>query len=109
MRQRESCAWNFAPWRLPAAACGAPIRRKNSCLFNMMLPDAGNRLTWLSRSVEGAPLAHRRARSGCDPEGGASAVPGRGFAKLRSGGSETRPAGHDAGLPGAGCPGGGRR
>jgi hypothetical protein len=25
-------------------------------------------------------LAHRRARSGCDPEGGARAVPGRGFA-----------------------------
>jgi hypothetical protein len=27
---------------------------------------------------------------------------------LRAGGSETRPACHDAGLPGAGCPGGGR-
>ena len=35
----------------------------------------------------------------------AGAVPGMGFVTSFRGGSETRPAGHDAGLPGAGCPG----
>ncbi len=35
----------------------------------------------------------------------AGAVPGMGLVSLSAGGSETRPAGHDAGLPGAGCPG----
>jgi hypothetical protein len=39
----------------------------------------------------------------------AGAVPGMGFVTSFRGGSETRPAGHDAGLPGAGCPGGGRK
>src|ERR1700691_263879 len=37
----------------------------------------------------------------------AGAVPGMGFVTSSAGGSETRPAGHDAGLPGAGCPGSG--
>jgi hypothetical protein len=32
-------------------------------------------------------------------------VPGMGLVTSSAGGSETRPAGHDAGLPGAGCPG----
>jgi hypothetical protein len=35
----------------------------------------------------------------------AGAVPGMGFVTSFRGGSETRPACHDAGLPGAGCPG----
>ena len=38
----------------------------------------------------------------------AGAVPRMGFVTSFRGGSETRPACHDAGLPGAGCPGGGR-
>src|SRR5579883_1919754 len=37
----------------------------------------------------------------------AGAVPGTGLVTLFRGGSEPRPAGHDAGLPGAGCPGSG--
>ena len=37
----------------------------------------------------------------------ARAVPGMGLVTPSAGGSETRPAGHDAGLPGAGCPGSG--
>src|SRR5579863_3577631 len=39
----------------------------------------------------------------------AGAVPGMGLVTPFAGGSETRPAGHDAGLPGAGCPGSARR
>ena len=35
----------------------------------------------------------------------AGAVPGMGLVTPSAGGSETRPACHDAGLPGAGCPG----
>jgi hypothetical protein len=37
-------------------------------------------LTAPARRVEALPLAHRRALSRGDPEGGASAVPARGFA-----------------------------
>jgi hypothetical protein len=39
----------------------------------------------------------------------AGAVPGMGLVTSSAGGSETRPAGLDAGLPGAGCPGSARR
>jgi hypothetical protein len=50
-------------------------------------------------------LAHQRAHSGCDPEGGASAVPARGFANRSRAASGPRSSGTMTGPRGARCTG----
>ncbi len=50
-------------------------------------------------------LAHQGASTGGVPIDGAGCGACVRFRRSHAGGSETRPAGHDAGLPGAGCPG----
>ena len=58
-------------------------------------------------SLKAKYLAHRRAHSGCDPEGGASAVPARGFANRSRAASAPRSSGTMTGPRGARCTGAG--
>ena len=59
---------------------GANRETKKRCRINPLSRHQRQCLTSPLRGVEAPPLAHRRAHSGCDPEGGASAVPGCGLA-----------------------------
>jgi hypothetical protein len=71
-----------------------------------MTPTGGICWSRAARRSKRTHLARPRALSGCDPQGGARAVPGRGFADcVRAVRKLARPA--NAGLPGAGCPGSG--
>ena len=69
----------FAPVSSPKAARLRIANQKNAA-GSSRSPCRINSLTASARRVEAPPLVPRRVLSGCDPEGGASAVPAGGLA-----------------------------